>query len=424
MATIGLDFGSSNSTLSWYNPVSGKVEAVFFEGDATVKVPSGIVAQNNKLYEGFEATGIIEDTYGLSEQQRFELLSNYIPSLKRIMDPRQVEFLGDKKFTHRQLLEIYVQYMVERASEHCGRNYKIDSVVFTYPVDFSKEKIDLMSNALENVGLKVESCLPEPEAAAYGHGAIHEVNEGDGILIFDFGGGTVDVAYAIKKGKHFKLAVPPKGNSHCGGRDIDNVIYEYFRKIINKDKGIDISENGVNDPGIMLACRRLKERFSGKEDEYATGTLLINKGKVEMYKLSLTRQRFNELISPVVDNAVHVAKEVISSVRERNYPLNRIVMIGGSSNLVLLEEQLNLLSDATIVRGGEKDIAVAMGALVYEMNKEEQRNETSETLKDNTDAKKNTQKVANEKYDENEKKEGGVIVVPPDKNDGILDIFS
>ena len=46
MATIGLDFGSSNSTLSWYNPVSGKVEAVFFEGDATVKVPSGIVAQN------------------------------------------------------------------------------------------------------------------------------------------------------------------------------------------------------------------------------------------------------------------------------------------------------------------------------------------------------------------------------------------
>ena len=108
-ATIGLDFGSSNSTLSWYNPVSGKVEAVFFEGDATVKVPSGIVAQNNKLYEGFEATSIIEDTYGLSEQQRFELLSNYIPSLKRIMDPRQVEFLGDKKFTHRQLLEIYIQ---------------------------------------------------------------------------------------------------------------------------------------------------------------------------------------------------------------------------------------------------------------------------------------------------------------------------
>lgn len=427
MAAIGLDFGSSNSSLSWRNPVNGKVEAVLFKGDGTVKIPSGMIARGTKIYTGFDAESFVQDVYGLSDEQKFDLLSSYIPSLKRILDPKASELIGDSMFTHRQLLAYLFQDMVTMASEHCGTDYKIDSVVYTYPVDFSQEKVELIGNALTDVGLNVEAKLPEPEAAAYGYGATHLVKDGEGLLIFDFGGGTVDVAYVIKKGKNFKLAVPPRGNSQCGGRDIDNVIYEYFRKVIRKEKGVDITSDNIVDPGVMLACRRLKEMFSGKGNECKTGVLVIDNNRVERFELALTRQRFNELISPVVADALHVAKEVLNSVEKHRYPLNGVVMIGGSSNLTLLKKQLEEMAQVPIICGGEKDIAVAMGALVsltkeqmvaVDEKKDVEKKVQPEKRKDDK------QNVVGESKEEAKTDVCGVKVVPPDENDGILDFFS
>lgn len=96
MAVLGIDYGSSYTTVSWINPRHGKPEAVKFNGDGSVKYPSVILGYNNGLVSGYQALNYLEEVDKLPSEIRFEMLANFIPSLKRILSPKGVELKGIK----------------------------------------------------------------------------------------------------------------------------------------------------------------------------------------------------------------------------------------------------------------------------------------------------------------------------------------
>lgn len=95
MANLGIDFGSSYTTVAWQNPLNGKPEAVKFNGDGSVKLPSAILVTNFGLIIGFQALNYLEDVYKLPNDVKIEILSNFIPSIKRILNPDITETLGE-----------------------------------------------------------------------------------------------------------------------------------------------------------------------------------------------------------------------------------------------------------------------------------------------------------------------------------------
>lgn len=362
MATLGIDFGSSFCTVSWNNPKSGKPEAVVFDGDAQVKLPSVMLATKEGFILGFEAASYLERLYKELPQVRMEYMGSFIPSLKRILDPSVTEFFFDKEYTHLDLLKIFFKHLIEQALLHCGSSYAVDKIVFSHPVDFSQANIALMEQAFSELGYSNIEKKYEPVSAVNGYGLDHLVKEGEGILVFDFGGGTIDVAFVKNMHGEFKVATPPKGDSKCGGKDIDYLLYEHLRTTIQNEFNIDISENGMIDYTILDHCEELKKQFKGNLDAYKIPIGLVVKGHPETYNFRLSREAFNNIIYQKVYDAVTVAKKVVQDVTSKKYKIDKVLMIGGSSQLKLLQELLaEVVGNAVIETCGERDIVVALG---------------------------------------------------------------
>lgn len=380
MASIGIDFGSSNTSASWLNPKSGCPEAILFSNDQ-VKLPSLLLATKNGFLVGNQAFSYLEEIGKLPVEQRFEMMENFVPCLKSLLEDDSREFFYDKDYSHQELLRIFVEEVIKQCKNHCGIEYVIDSVTFTHPVEFSQHAINVIRGAFENIGLVVEKSLTEPESAVLGYMINHNIKNNEGILVFDFGGGTIDVAFVKNYDGNIKVATPPKGSSHCGGNDIDFLIYEHFRNRIKKELGYDITQQGMIDNTVINCCRKLKEQFSGVNDYYEIPSLLIIKGKVHTYKFGLSRDAFCNIIYPKVQEAIDVAKQVVIDVKSGGYQIDRILLIGGSSRLTLVQDLLSELIDNALVDNfGEKDIAVALGALYdkIELNDASQTEETIE----------------------------------------------
>lgn len=121
------------------------------------------------------------------------------------------------------------------------------------------------------------------------------------------------------------------------------------------------------DLGILYACRRLKEYFSDSLDYHDTSILLVNNGKIINHKYKLSRQSFNNLILPKINEAIHVAELAVQNAQSKDYNIDKILLIGGSSKITLVHKLLQSLCPKCVVETcGEKDIVVALGNIVDE----------------------------------------------------------
>lgn len=363
MATLGIDYGSSYTAVSWINPRYGKPETVKFNGDGSVKYPSVIMGIESGLILGYQALNYLEDVYQIPEvTERFESLANFIPSLKRILSPNGVELIGNEKYSHLQLLTIFFSQIKELAQNHCGNKTIFDSAIVSHPVGFSEANINLLKQALVSSGFNNVDTKLEPIAAILGYSNEHEINNEEGILIFDYGGGTIDVAYVKKRYGQLKLLCEPRCDMSCGGQDLDILLYEDLRKKIKNQYSVDISSSGMIDYGMLNSCRKLKEYFSGPNDSYDTPVLIAKDKKIVTFKYKLNREAFENIICQKVSDAINVAKLVVEQTKQKKYKIDKVLLIGGSSQLTLVRKMLNdILPDVTIDTCGEKDVAVALG---------------------------------------------------------------
>lgn len=395
MASLGIDFGSSYTTVSWINPRYGKPEVIKFNEDNSFKYPSIIMgaprlssSEESMLTEsgliiGFEALSILEKVNKLSSEDRFEYLSNFIPSIKRILDSNAVEFIGGHSYQHIDLLSTFFKKIKDLANAHCGNEYSFDSVIFSYPIDFEYSKISLMEEALRKAGFLQINKMVEPVAAALGYGIDNKIEEKEGLLIFDFGGVTIDVAFVQKNGSKFQQLCAPKGNNMCGGQDLDVLIYEDLRKRIQAEYDIDISSNNCIDYGILHSCRRLKELFSGLNESYETSVEFVKEGKTQTYKYKLNRNVFNNIINIKVNEAVDVAKIVNNEIKQKGYKIHKVLLIGGSSKLTLVKELLmDCIQDCIIETCGDNDIA--LGNISEEWYKSQEKQNIKKEHNDKT----------------------------------------
>lgn len=367
MAILGIDYGSSYTTVSWINPRHGKPEAVKFNGDGSVKYPSVILGYDNGLVSGYQALNYLEEVDKLPSEERLEMLANFIPSLKRILNPNGIEFIGDKEYTHKELLEFFFKQIKQLANADCGNEVDFDSVVISHPVECEEATIQMLKQTLVASGFKNVKMMLEPIAAVMGYGIGHDIHEGQGILVFDFGGGTIDVAYAKKHLDSYRILCEPKGDKTCGGQDIDMLLYEDLRKKVLAKYDMDISKGNMVDLGMLNSCRRLKEHFSDSNDVHETSIVFVKEGRIITYKYKLNRESFNNIISQKVADAINVAKAVIKQTEAKQLKIDKVLLIGGSSQLTLVRKMLtDVLPNATIDTCGEKDIAVALGNIVGE----------------------------------------------------------
>ena len=262
-----------------------------------------------------------------------------------------------------RLLEAYREEMEQ----------ELKACVITVPAKFEQSACDGTREAARLAGLLYYPLLQEPIAAALAYG-FAATDERAHWMVFDLGGGTLDVSLVIVR--QGQMVVPQEGHAgdnRLGGRKFDRELFDYVRQELAKTYALD--EFAENHPAystawgrLMLAVERAKIALSRREEAVVDidGVLCTDaKGKEVRVEVPITRTLYEKLITPDVEKAVHVCNTLLRMNRLAASDIDRLILIGGPTKTPyiqrLLTERLNIALETSL----DPMTAVAQGAALY-----------------------------------------------------------
>lgn len=367
MAKIGIDFGTSYSTVSWINPRTYRAEPIRINGKE--KIPTMLYYPSDCEIPlcGEEAYAIYEQCRLTTDESEIdEYMGGIFSDLKRNMDKDSIQYLPSGKTVHYvDLISEFLKYLKVQVEQNCFEGEKVTDVCITYPVDYPEYKKEIMQDAATQAGFKKVKLLMEPVAAAMGYSNTFEYKN-HSILVYDFGGGTFDIAFVKfdKNGDHITLQ--PMGNQNCGGENIDQILYEEWDRIVKSQTGKPISglDGMIDKPFLKTECMHQKETLCKVFCTQSNYTLRCFVGGMPR-SMEVTKRDWNDKISPVIDQTINLTKQMLAKIKAENMSIDKTILIGGSSRIPLVSEELNKILSSSALHVNDLDVAVANGAAVF-----------------------------------------------------------
>lgn len=371
MSTIGIDFGTTFTSASWVNPVTGFPEAItFLNAVDKCKIPSIVYFTPNGMpLVGYAPYMQIENANTAADRETVH--RNAVTSIKRKMQ-RNGSFRGH---SHVEIISLIIRHVVEEAKRVCNFPTPPDSLVITHPVVFAEWQKNMLKEAAVKAGFSEKKIhlLEEPVSAALAYVKSNNLPNVRGVLVYDFGGGTFDVAYvSIDHNGKLQIPIDPQGDPCCGGDDIDMVIYDQWEHRASQQLGRRLSPNPQEiDEAFLSRCRKQKEMLSLNPNQNFTNLLpSINGRGFDEISWKVRSDEYDSLIAPLINRTISKTQSVVDELRRMKLPLDIVLLIGGSSRIPQVRLRLEqLLGDASLIRTtGQVDTAVAVGASYYSLN--------------------------------------------------------
>jgi len=240
------------------------------------------------------------------------------------------------------------------------------------PAHFNDQQRQATKDAGKIAGLEVARIINEPTAAALAYG-LHSAGEGGAarqekpnVLIFNLGGGTFDVSILSMEGGVFAVKATG-GDTHLGGEDFDNAVVEWALKQI-EDK------SGKNAAKAVKANQRAMQRLHREVEKAKRQLSTVTSAEIEIDQLidgenfsaSLTRAAFEKICAPLFARCIETVKAVIRDANATIETVSDVVLVGGSTRVLALQEQLSALFGGRIelCKSINPDEAVAYGAAI------------------------------------------------------------
>ncbi|KAJ6568572.1 heat shock protein HSS1 [Mycena capillaripes] len=274
----------------------------------------------------------------------------------------RVQYRGEQKeFSPEQISSMVLRKMKETAQAYLGTT--VNDAVLTVPAYFNDSQRQATKDAGTISGLNVLHIINEPTAAALAYGLDKKL-AGAGkrnVLIFDLGGGTLDVSLLTIEDRVFEVKATA-GNTHLGGEDFDNRLVDHFSAEFKRKHKKDLSSDHRAMRRLRTACERAKRTLSA-----ATQTSIEIDSLFEgiSFHTSLTRLRFEELCGDLFRSTLEPIKKVLRDSKIDKLNVNEIVLVGGSTRIPRI---VTLVSDffngKELNKSINPDEAVACGAAV------------------------------------------------------------
>jgi len=360
---IGIDLGTSNSA------------AAVMEGGRPVIIPSaeGAGVASGKAFPSFVA--FTKDGQRLvGEPARRQAAINAegtIQAAKRKMGTDYKFKVYGKEYTPQQISSFILQKVKQDAEAYLGD--KVEEVVITCPAYFDDNQRTATKDAGEIAGLKVLRIINEPTAACLAYG-LEKAGKELKILVFDLGGGTLDVTIMeMWKEGGFKV-MATSGDTQLGGTDMDNTLIDYIAKEFKRDTGIDLK-------GDKMAMQRLREAAEKAKVELSSSlTTDINLPFItadstgpKHLTMSINRAKLEELVAPIIERCrgplEHALKDAKGAFEKEgiNFSdkgVDKIIMVGGPTRMPIVQKFVEDYTGKKIERGVDPMECVALGAAV------------------------------------------------------------
>jgi molecular chaperone DnaK len=309
---------------------------------------------------------------------------------KLVSDPRQmvsirrqargtenslVLVLKQKEYTPEAISSKILKKLCADAGAHLKDT--VEFAVITVPAYFNDKQKHATRTAAALAGIKVQRLLPEPTAAAISFG-VDQVNETEvnTVLVFDFGGGTFDLSVLTISGGQF-IEQGKGGNMWLGGEDIDRKLMDHVLEITAQDNDIDdihpLIEQQTNRVRnqflgeLKAQVEQAKIRLSREQEAYIEilGLLKDEDGDLLDVDVTLTRDRFDTLVQPMVDTAMDLTRKLLTDIHIPADLIDKVLLVGGSSRIPCIIAAVQDMFGASKVRVHDRPmLAIAEGAAI------------------------------------------------------------
>ena len=262
--------------------------------------------------------------------------------------------LGDRSFTPPEISAYVLRQLKSNAEAHLGE--EVSKAVITVPAYFNDAQRQATKDAGRIAGLEVSRLVNEPTAAALAYG-LDKRQEGT-VAVYDLGGGTFDISILKLQDGIFEV-LATNGDTHLGGDDIDNLLLRIALEDIRNEWGVDISSRGGTVQRLRRAVILAKEQLST-----AMVTHIDFEHDGRKYQRELTRELFEQLITPVVDRTLGPCRDCIADAGVSVNDIDEVVLVGGSTRIPLVRGAVETLFRARPHTELNPDEVVALGAAV------------------------------------------------------------
>ena len=343
---IGIDLGTTNSCVCVYEGGEAKVIANP-EGERTT--PSVVAFKNGEIIVG-----------GAAKRQTV-VNPDTISSIKRLMGTKEKVSANGKKYTPEEVSAMILGDLKKTAESYLGE--KVTKAVITVPAYFNDAQRQATKNAGKIAGLEVERIINEPTAAALAYG-LDKQDDSQTILVYDLGGGTFDVSI-LELGDGVFEVKSTSGNNHLGGDDFDQRIIDYLVEDIKKEHKIDLKDDKMAMQRIKDAAEKAKKDLSGvTTTQISLPFLAQGEDGVVNYETSLTRAKFEDLISDLLDSTLEPVRKALKDANLKASDIDKVILVGGSTRIPKVVELVQKELGKEPSKGVNPDEVVAMGAAI------------------------------------------------------------
>jgi molecular chaperone DnaK (HSP70) len=398
---LGIDFGTTNSCLSiWYknNPI------IITDFDGSNTIPSVIEINDKKKIIGKEAyirKNIFDKTnINNTENNSIFLIyeikkllgKKYFEINKEIINILAYTIVADENdnikiynetnntyyFPEEIATQLFMSFKLNSEiflSKKFNCDIKINDAVISVPAYFNKNQREIIKKCAEMANFNVLRLINEPTAAAVCYGLGKNISSNINVLVYDFGGGTLDISLLNISDGVFEV-LGSCGNSNLGGSDFDKVIMEYcIKNFIDK---IYIDKNDfVNDNFIENFINNIKEenlqklKFLAEQAKITLTDNLSAKIKINNFYnnydliIDLTREIFNDICQNLINLSIKPLNDILEVSDIDKSEINEIIMVGGMTRIPIIRYNVERFFNKEVNCSIDPDNVVSIGAAIH-----------------------------------------------------------
>lgn len=369
---LGIDLGTTNSAMAI---MEGGEPHILENAEGTRTTPSVVaITKNGERIVGALAkrqavTNPKDTIYGIKRFMGHRFSDKTVERDREIVpyevradnDGGVLMHLGDKDYRPEEISAMILGKLKTDAEAKLGE--KITEAIITVPAYFDDAQRSATKSAGKIAGLEVKRIINEPTAAALAYGFNKKKDEK--IVVYDYGGGTFDVS-VLEVGDDVIEVRSTDGDSHMGGRDIDQKIVRHLADEFKKTSGLDVSK----DP---LALQRLDEAAEKAKQELSSATeaeinipfvTVDSTGTPQHLLLKLSRAKLEELAEEYVARSIEITKRALESSGMKPSDINEIVLVGGQTRMPKIQQEVKDFFKKDPHMGVNPDEVVARGAAI------------------------------------------------------------
>jgi len=349
---IGIDLGTSNSA------------AAVMEGGRPTIIPSAEgTSIGGKAFPSYVA--FTKDNQLLvGEPARRQAVTNpegTIAAIKRKMGTDyKVKVMG-KEYSPQQISAFILQKIKRDAEAYLGE--EVTKAVITVPAYFNDNQRQATKDAGAIAGLEVIRIINEPTSAALAFG-LDKAGTSQKIMVFDLGGGTLDVTIMDFSDGVFEV-VSTSGDTQLGGTDMDELLIKYAVNQFQKETGIDLTTDKMAMWRVREACEKAKiELSTTMSTEVNLPFIAAGADGPKHLAFNLTRAKLEELVEPVVNRCRGPVERAMKDSNLTPDKINAVILVGGPTRMPVIQRFVETIVGKKIQRGVDPMECVAMGAAV------------------------------------------------------------